>query len=285
MGAKIKLYGFEGSNSVYTGRLMLEHKGLDYDFVKLPPAAHTFILLAMGFPTMGAPALKIDGARVQGTRWIARALDERFAQAPLFPADPVQRRAVQDAERWGEDFQNATRRIFYCAARRNRSAFLSVMAAGRGPVKRTALRVMAPLIMRLATGAHRATDESGREDLELLPERLEQIDAWIAEGVIGGQVANAADYQIAVNLSALLLSEDLAPFIEGRPAGALARRFAPDYAGHIPQVVPEEWMAPLRAQAVAGGSSLGAPAAPAGVAGVGDRDDAQIGALARRPRA
>ncbi len=249
MSSTVKLYGFTGSNSVYTGRLMLEHKGIEHTFVKLPPAAHAIILLLRGFPTTGAPALKIDGRKVQGTRWIARALDELHPDRPLFPADPAARRAVQDAERWGEELQNAVRRIFYCAARRDRAAFMSVLGAGRGPVKRLGLRMFAPVILRLATGVHRATDDAGREDIEQLPERLNQIDAWIAEGLLDGPELNAADFQVAVNVSALLLSDDLRPYIEGRPAAQLARRVAPDYAGHLGPVVPEEWMAPLRASA------------------------------------
>lgn len=264
MSDKVKFYGFTGSNSVYTGRLLLEHKGLEYKFVKLPPAAHAFMLLALGFPTMGAPALKAKGRRVQGTRWIARALDEMYPDNPLFPADPELRRAAQRADRWGEELQNSVRRIFYTAARRDKPAFMSVLGAGRGPVKTAAMRVMAPIIIRLATGAHRATDEAAREDIELLPERLDQIDAWIAEGVLGGETLNAADYQIAVNVSALMLSDDLVPFVEGRPAAELARRVAPDYAGHLGPVVPDEWMAELRAAHArsAAGSGAGAHEQP-----------------------
>jgi len=112
-----------------------------------------------------------------------------------------------------------------------------------------ALRMSAPLIMRLASGAHHASDANGREDVELLPERLDQIDAWIAEGLLNGSELNAADFQIAPNLSALMLFEDLAPFVEGRPAAALGRRVAPDYAGHVGTVLPAEWLAPLRAPA------------------------------------
>src|SRR3978361_69723 len=136
MPSKGKLYMFPGSNPVYTARLLLQHKGIDYKEVRLMPGPHTFRLLALGFPTMAAPAAKIDGERVQGTRWIARALDEHVTERPLFPADPVQRKAVEDAERWGEGFQNATRRIFYCAARRDHSAFVSVMTAEQGLVMR-----------------------------------------------------------------------------------------------------------------------------------------------------
>lgn len=262
MAGRLKLYGFTGSNSVYTGRLMLDHKRLEYDFVKLPPAVHAPAMLMLGFTTMSVPAIKVDGVRVQGTRWIARALDEMYPDRPLlFPADRAERRRVEEAERWGEDLQNAVRRIFYCAARRDRNTFLSVLGAGRGPVKSLGMRMLAPVVIKLATGAHRASDEAGREDVELLGERMDQIDAWIADGVLGGEQLNAADYQIGVNVSALLLSEDLTPFIEGRPAAALARRVLPAYGGHIASVVPAAWMAGLRAVADA---SAGDPATTTG---------------------
>jgi glutathione S-transferase len=248
MPSKVKLYMFPGSNSVYTARLMLKHKGIEYREVRLMPGPHTVRLLLAGFPTMAVPALKVDGERVQGTRWIARALDELVPERPLFPADPAQRKAVEDAERWGEGFQNATRRIFYCAARRQNSAFVSFMSAERNLIMRGVMRMAAPIVIRLATGLHRASDPHGREDVELLPERLDQIDAWIDEGLLNGPELNAADYQIAVNISGLMLAEDVRPFIEGRPAAAFARRVAPDYEGHIPAGLPEEWLAPLRAR-------------------------------------
>jgi glutathione S-transferase len=262
---KIKLYGFTGSNSVHTGRLLLEHKGLDYDFVKLPPAVHAPTMLLLGFPTMGVPAIKVGDVRVQGTRWIARALDELYPDKPLlFPTDPAERRKVQQAERWGEELQNAVRRVFYCAARRDRQAFLSVLGSGRGPVKSLGMRMLAPMVIKLATGLHRASDEAGREDIELLPERMDQIDAWIADGVLGGEQLNAADYQIGVNVSALLISVDLAPFVEWRPAAELARRVLPEYGGHMGAVVPPEWMAQLSAtagdgSAIEAGETNGAP--------------------------
>jgi glutathione S-transferase len=247
MSSKVKLYMFPGSNAVYTARLMLAHKAIDYKAVKLLAGPHAFILLRKGFPTMAVPAMKADGVRVQGTRWIARALDDIEPARPLFPADPARRAAVEEAERWGEGLQNATRRIFYCAARRDHGAFVSLMTAERGPVKRVIVRMSTPLVIRLATGVHRATDEHGREDVALLAERLDQIDAWIEEGLLNGPELNAADFQIAVNVSALMLSDDLRPFVEMRPAATLARRVAPDYQGHIGPILPSEWLEPLRA--------------------------------------
>ena len=41
--------------------------------------------------------------------------------------------------------------------------------------------------------------------------------------------------------------EELAPVIEGRPAGALAKRVLPQSPGHIPPTFPAEWLAPLTA--------------------------------------
>jgi glutathione S-transferase len=252
LAAEVKLYMFPGSNSVLTGRLMLDQKGIDYDVVTLMPGAHAFVMLALGFQTMGVPALKIDGRRVQGTRAISRALDELVPEKPLFPADPARRRAVEDAERWGEELQNATRRIFYCAARRDHAVFTSAMLPGHRPPMRAALRLSAPLIIRLASGAHRASDDAGREDLAMLPERLDQIDAWIAEELLDGAELNAADFQIAVNVSTLMLAEDVVPFLEGRPAAALARRVAPECAGRVRAgIMPPEWLAPLREAAAA----------------------------------
>lgn len=215
----VKLYMFSGSNTVLTARLMLDHKQIEYRSIQMLPGMHVFTLLALGFETMQVPALKIDGRRVQGTRWIARALDELVPERPLFPADPVRRRAVEDAERWGEELQNATRRVFYAAARRDRGAYRSVMTAERSAPKRLLVGMTAPLVVRIATGAHRCTDDAAREDLALLPERLDQIDAWIQDGLLDGRELNAADFQIAPNIAAMLLFDDLA----GRSPGGGAR--------------------------------------------------------------
>jgi glutathione S-transferase len=256
---KVKLYMFPGSNSVLTGQLMLDHTGVEYKVVKLPPGPHAFIMLALGFETMGVPAIKWGGRRVQGTRAISRALDELVPERPLFPSDPAERKAVEDAERWGEELQNATRRIFYAAARRDRKAFTSVMVAQRSLPMRVFLRVGAGMIIRLASGAHRATDDAAREDVGLLPERLDQVDAWITEGRLGGADLNAADFQIGVNVSAMLSCEDLAPLIAGRPAEALARRVISDYGGHVGAVLPREWLpmqqAPAEASAALDGTA------------------------------
>lgn len=67
---------------------MLEHKGIEHKAVNLVPGAHAAALRLIGFRGGTVPALKLDGRRVQGTRAIARALDEAQPEPSLFPADP-----------------------------------------------------------------------------------------------------------------------------------------------------------------------------------------------------
>ena len=250
MAHKIKLYMLTGSAPSLTARLMLEHKGIDHKRVQMLVGPHAFSMLGRGFETMTVPALKIDGRRVQGSREISRALDELVAQPPLFPADPQRRRAVAEAERWGEELQDAVRRIVLCAARRDQRAFLSVYRHSN-PLMRPAQRVSRRLVTRLASAGHRATDRTGEADLAALPARLDQVDEWIEEGLLNGAELNAADFQIAPNIALLLCFEDLAPFIEGRPAARLAQRVAPDFPGRIGAVLPAAWLAPLGATASA----------------------------------
>jgi glutathione S-transferase len=59
-------------------------------------------------------------------------------------------------------------------------------------------------------------------------------------------IPNAADFQIATSLRLLMAFEDIAPAIEGRPAGALAHRVVPRPPGHIGAVFPPAWLEPLR---------------------------------------
>jgi glutathione S-transferase len=106
------------------------------------------------------------------------------------------------------------------------------------------------LTTRLASAGHRATDFVTQEDLAELPERLDRIDAWIADGLLNGSQLNAADFQIAPSIALLLRFEELVAQIEGRPAAQLAERVAPGPRGDVGRVLPAQWLAPLRAPAV-----------------------------------
>ena len=220
----VRLYTFPDSHAGRIAELMLAHKGMAYETVITPRGRHLYLLPAHGFRGITVPALTIDGRRLQRTRVISRALDVWQPEPRLFPSDARRRAAVEDAERWGEGLQNAVRRLCYCATRRTRPSVLATLGSIR----------------------HRASVDAGRRDAIALPERLLQIDAWIAAGVLGGEELNAADFQIAPSVAVLLSFADFAPHIAGRPAAEHALRVAGEYKRSRGPALPDEWLRPLR---------------------------------------
>jgi glutathione S-transferase len=252
----IRLHVVPGSNASMTGRLMLDYKGVPYERTEYVPGAHVGLLKLRGFAEMTVPALEIDGRKVQGTRAIARALDEVAPDPPLFPADPARRRAVEEAEAFGEGpLQHAARRLFYCAGRRDPASFTSVILGGEsklGPVARRIVRHGARAILFAATKGHGASDDVCRQALADLPAMLDRVDGWIAEDVLDANELTAADFQVGTNIRLLVLFADLAPALEGRPAAALAQRVAPEYPGGIRRVFPAAWLEPFAGFGVPG---------------------------------
>lgn len=240
------LYVIPGSHPSVTAQLMLERKGLDYKRVDLIPMVAKPILRALRFPNATVPALKLDGRRVQGSRAIARALDELQPQPALLPDGVGQRRAIREAERWGDQvLQPVPRRAVWWAIRTDPSSLGSFAEGARLGVPVGLAIKTAPPIIWAAARYNRASGDAVRGDLAALPGMLDQVDRWIEEGVLGGEEPNAADFQIATSLRLLLCMEDLRPAIEGRPAGELARRLVPHFPGRVGPVFPREWLEPL----------------------------------------
>ena len=106
-------------------------------------------------------------------------------------------------------------------------------------------------IIKLASRFNEASDENVRRDLAALPGMLQQVDDWIAAGVLGGEEPNAADLQIAPSVRLAMTFDDLRPAIESRPAGKLAMRVVPDYPGKTPPVFPPAWLEPLHSLSAA----------------------------------
>jgi glutathione S-transferase len=240
--AEAKLYVIPGSHPSLTARLMLERKGISYKRIDLMPVVSKGVLKALRFPGITVPALKIDGRRIQGSREIARELDRIRPEPPLFPEDAEARARVEEAESWGDDFQEKPRRVVWWALRRNRQPLATYSEGARlGIPIGLAVKTGQPIVAAAAK-LNEATDENVQADLASLPADLDRIDAWIAEGVIGGEQLNAADLQIGTSLRLLMTLEDLRPAIERRPAGALALRAVPDFPGRTPPIFPKEWL-------------------------------------------
>jgi glutathione S-transferase len=239
----VTLYSLELSHPSQAARLMLERKGIEHEVKDLFPGGHPTQLRLAGFRGGTVPALKINGRKIQGSTHISRVLDELQPEPGLFPADPDRRRAVEEAEAWGEQvLQPVPRRVFRWGASHSNEMRLWMVRDMGMPAPALAARVQKPLAVAFARMADASTDRV-RADVARLPATLDRVDALIAEEVIGGVEPNAADFQIATCLRVLISYDDLRPQVEGRPAGALALRVLPDYPGPIPPFLPREWLA------------------------------------------
>jgi glutathione S-transferase len=247
-----KLYVIPASHPSRGAWKMLDYKGIPFKRRDLIPVVSKGMLRAAGFPGVTVPALKLDGERIQGSREIARALERVQPEPPLFPADPTARAAVEEAEAWGDEvLQPLARRVLWNGMRRNRKPLRSYSEGAKlGVPVGLAMRTSGPVVA-LSARFNEATDEKVRADLAALPGALQRIDDWIGAGVLGGEQPNVADFQVAPSVCLLMTIEDVRPAIESRPAGQLARRIDPDYPGHMPPILPAEWLEPLRARVAA----------------------------------
>jgi glutathione S-transferase len=232
------LFGVPASHPSLAAQLMLEHKGIEYRRFDLVSGVHRAALRALGFRGVTVPAMRLDGARVQGSRAITRALDALQPEPPLHPRDPERREAVLRAESWGDEvLQPVPRRLVWAALKRDRSTIESYLEGARlGIPNGLAARTAAPIVA-LSARLNHATDEAVRRDLVALPGLIDRVDELVHEGVIGGPERNAADFQIATSTSLLLTLGDARPLIEGRPAERHARAIVPRQAGRTAAVL------------------------------------------------
>jgi len=246
--AAAKVYVIVGSHACRTATLMLEYKRIPYRLIELPTGAHPLLVRAAGFPgnetpiravdgsthrqlamldRLGTvPALLLDGEHIQTNREIARHLERVSPQPPLFPLEPVRRRAVEQAERWGDEvLQMAARRLLLATPvgeLRERGA------RGRlGPLL-TRSDWLRGVLARRAGKAFRAGERNADDLLRAVPPLLDTVDGWVEQGVLCGPTLSVADFAIAPSLALLSYRPDLARELTERPSGHLIDRLLPD---------------------------------------------------------
>lgn len=247
------LYVIPGSHACRSAMLMLEHKQVPYRRVDLVTLLHPILAGAHGFDAGGqtrnvggrrplplrladrlgtVPGLAFDARRISTNHLIARFLEGRHPEPPLFPSVAQQRSAVEEVERWANDtLQMDARRIFTAAIRRHRSAASRLCADGRlGHLlykHALARRIFIPTLISSAFAPGPSTE---RKLLAELPATLDRIDGWIATGLLGGAPLNVADFMVAPSLALILYRPDVRPLFEGRPALQLVNRLLPQPA-------------------------------------------------------
>jgi glutathione S-transferase len=239
-----KLYVLPGSHPCAAIEAALALKSIGYERVDLLPLVPVLAgpLLWRGTTV---PGMRIGRERIVGSRTIMRRLDVLAPDPPLLPPPGApERERVLEAERWGDEvLQAVPRRLIDAAFLRAPGAMETYAGEAKLPLPRAILRPALPLTARLMAIKNGARDEAARADLAALPGLLEQIDGWIAEGLLGGERPNAADLQIGSTIRLLLSIGDVRPLIEGHACERLAGYFPP-MIGEVPAgALPSAWLA------------------------------------------
>ena len=241
-----KLYVIPGSHACRSAMLMLDHKRVPYRRVEFVTLMHPVTARLRGFDAGGqtrtaggkrplglrmgdrmgtVPGLAAGKERISTNYAIARFLDERHPDPPLFPPDPARRAAVEEAERWANGpLQMAARRIPGAAIARDPVTF--GRSTGRRAARASALQARAD-----AAAAHpedhrrrlRHQRQSGaRPGRRARPPCSTGSTRGSRDGVLGGEELNAADFMVAPSLALILYRPDVMADVRG-PPGARAR--------------------------------------------------------------
>jgi glutathione S-transferase len=250
MTANVRLYALPASHPCAAVEAAMRIKSIPYERVDLLPMTQ-MLIGPLRFGGITVPGIRIDGERVVGSRAIMRRLDELVPEPPLLPADEQLRRRVLDVERWGEEIlQEVPRRVLDMGFVRDPACMESYVGDAKLPLPTALLRPALPLTARMMALRASADDAGAHADVLALPRQLDRIEEWIAEGVLGGELVNAADLQIGSSLRLLMTIADVRPLLAERPAAALAELFGP-MAGEVPAgTLPRSWFAADAAQAV-----------------------------------
>jgi glutathione S-transferase len=241
----IKLYVVYGSHPCAAVARALDMKGLPYRVVELPPPLHA-ALQHVRFGTRTVPSVRLEtGEKLSGSRAIMRRLEELVPEPALLSDDP----AIVRAEEWGDQvWQPIARRLLWQGFACTPRAMPSYQEGARLRLPAPVVLAVAPVVTRVERWLTGASEPAARADLRSLPGHLDRIDGWLRDGVLGGDVVNAADLQIAATTRLLLTIGDVRPFFMGRPAEAHARALFPDCAGETPPgAYPAQWLSPQAA--------------------------------------
>jgi glutathione S-transferase len=231
-----RMYLLHGSHPCDTVAKAFEIKGLPLKRTELLISTQPLVMKLL-FGDRTVPGVRFeDGEKVQGSCAILRALEQRVPSPPLYDG-PAGAAAIEEAERWGNDvFQSIPRRLLWAAFAAHPRAMHGYQEGARSPKLPMPMVVAAAklFVLPIERRINDVDDASVRADLAALPALLDQVDQYIADGVLNGEQPNAADLQIAPTVRLLHSLEDVRTLIAGRPAEAFAFRWFTPLPGSVP---------------------------------------------------
>jgi glutathione S-transferase len=224
--AKPVLWHIKISHFSEKARWALDYKGVEHERRAPPPGAHMAIALAK---TRGRsktfPLLDLDGRTYGDSTEIIAALEERFPEPPLYPAEPDERRRALELEDWfDEEIGPHPRLLGWHEILRDPDATDRLLESGlvgplrrRGPVLRGATGGF--LQLRYGVRSEPAADEA-RARIRAALDRIES-ELGDRRDYLVGEGFSVADLTAAAMLYPVVLPPE-GPTMPGPPPTGLA---------------------------------------------------------------
>ena len=187
------LWQYNFSNFNEKARWALDHKGVSHVRRSLLPNMPR----ALMFSLRGTlPVLDLDGERFVDSTRIIDALERRYPDPPLYPADPAERaRALELEDFFDENAGHELRRALFYEQRDNPDYVSALLTTGRGPTTRRVYRrlITMPGALTYAKRRYRFYAEDAERSRAKITHALDRIVAERGKDgyLVGGQFSVA----------------------------------------------------------------------------------------------
>jgi glutathione S-transferase len=168
------LWQYAFSNFNEKVRWALDRKRIPHERRSLAPGSPRAMLFSRGDGTL--PVLDLDGERIVDSTRIIAALERRWPEPPLYPADPGEReRALELEDYFDEDAGHDIRRVAFWDLRDERDYMVSFMTVEQGPAVRLGLRAGMPVAWMYAARRYRFYEDDVERSRTQIVAALDRI--------------------------------------------------------------------------------------------------------------
>lgn len=216
----VTLHQFEISPFCDKVRRILRLKDVPFEIREVSALRSTFDVRRIN--RMGKlPVLEVDGEFIADSSEIARFLDERFPDPPLWPEDPRERAQCHLLEDWADEslyFYEMTMRLQWPS---NSPRWGRAAMRADGPLGEAIGPVLVPRLIAQRTKAQGVGRKSHELVLRELERHLDAIDVLLADGDwLASARLTIADIAVAAQVEAISGAVEGRAALDGHPVTA-----------------------------------------------------------------
>jgi glutathione S-transferase len=202
-GPAVEFFQFPYSHYNEKVRWTLAHKGIPHTRRSLLPGPHALTVLRLTGQTQ-TPVVRVDGRVVAGSAQIIDALERRFPERALYPADPVLRERALEWQSWADAHVGVmVRRALFAVMLDHPDYVMALFASDRPALTRALYRALFPVTrMAMASSAGVRGAASVDEAVAATQAALDRVAGAVGPaGHLVGEAMSVADVAVAALLT------------------------------------------------------------------------------------